>query len=269
MSRAIASLGMYDHPGQRRANDRLWAGIARRLDAHGIAVPATLDRSRSVEAAWRDPTLLFGQICGYPLLSDPDLALRVIGVPVYDVPDCAAGQHVSHIVTRNDDPGTTLADYRGRRAAINARNSNTGHNLFRAAIAPLAHDGRFFDSVIETGSHRASVAAVARGDAEIAAIDAVTHAALRRFEPDAAAGLRILDVTAPSPTLPFVTARSTSIETVAALRIALAEIIADPALAEARDALFLTNIAPPDSDLLAPIRAYETAAIAAGYPTLR
>ncbi|MEG3124081.1 phosphate/phosphite/phosphonate ABC transporter substrate-binding protein [Sphingomonas sp. GB1N7] len=269
MSRAVASLGMYDHPEQKAANDRLWAGIARRLDAHGIAAPATLDRSRSVEAIWRDPNLLFGQVCGYPLVSDPDLSLRIIGVPIYNVPDCAAGQHVSYIVTRHEDPGTALSDYRGRRAAINARHSNTGHNLFRAAIAPLAHDGRFFDSVVETGSHRVSVDAVARGAADVAAIDAVTYAALRRFEPEAVAGLRILDVTAPSPTLPFVTARSTSIETVAALRIALADIIADPALAEARDVVFLTDIVPGGVDRYAPVRDHETAAIAAGYPTLR
>lgn len=31
MSGPVASLGMYDHPGQRAANDALWAAIARHL----------------------------------------------------------------------------------------------------------------------------------------------------------------------------------------------------------------------------------------------
>ncbi len=269
MSKAVASLGMYDHPAQHAANDRLWAEIARRLGARGIAAPAALDRSRPVEAIWRDPHLLLGQACGYPLVSDPALALRVVGVPVYDAPDCGAGEHVSYIVGRQGDGAATLADYRGRRAAINARHSNSGYNLLRAAVAPLARDGRFFGAVVETGAHRASIAAVLGGEADIAAIDALTYAALRRFEPDAIAGLRIVDRTASSATLPFVTARSTSIETVAALRMALADAATDPALGEARDALFLGHVIPGGVERYASVRAIEIAAIASGYPVLR
>lgn len=268
MTKGIASLGMYDHPAQRSANDRLWADMARRLQAHGIAAPGELDRSRSVEAIWRDPRLLFGQVCGYPLVGDPELALRVIAIPVYAAPDCAGGRHASYIVSRHDDREARLADYRGRRAAINARLSNTGYNLLRAAVAPLARAGRFFDAVIETGSHRASIDAIRRGEADIAAIDAVTCAALRRFEPDAVASLRILCVTTASATPPFVTARSTGIETIAALRIALAGVIADPALVDARAALFITGTIAGGIERFAPLRALESAAATAGYPVL-
>ncbi|MGY2736786.1 phosphate/phosphite/phosphonate ABC transporter substrate-binding protein [Sphingomonas sp. UYP23] len=269
MSRPIASLAMYDHPAQHAANDRVWAEIARRLRARGVAAPETLDRTRPVEAVWRDPALLLGQACGYPLVSQTDLALRVVGVPVYAAPDCAAGAHVSYLVTRAADPDTTVADYRGKRAAINARHSNSGYNLLRAAIAPLAIDGRFFAAVVETGSHRASIDAVREGRADLAAIDAVSYAALRRFEPAAIAGLRILATTAESPTLPFVTARGTSIATVAALRIALAEIIADPTLAKARAALFLADILPGGIERYACVRTREIDAIKAGYPVVQ
>lgn len=269
MSRPVAALGMYDHPAQHAANDQIWAELARRLRARGTAAPLALDRSRPVEAIWRDPALLFAQACGYPLVSQPDLALRVVGVPVYAAPDCGDGTHVSYLVTRADDPEGALADYRGRRAAINARHSNSGYNLLRAAIAPHAVDGRFFDAVVETGSHRASIAAIGEGRADLAAIDAVTYAALQRFEPATTAGLRVLATTPASPTLPFVTARATSPETVAALRIALAEIIADPALAAARDALFLVDIRPGGIERYASVRAREIDAITAGYPVLR
>lgn len=269
MSQPIASLGMYDHPGQRAANDRLWVAIRRRLVVHGTPAPIALDRSRPVEAIWRDPALLFGQACGYPLVSDPELALRVIGVPVYDAPDCAEGRHASYLIGRHDDSRTSLADYRSGQAAINGRSSNTGYNLFRAAVAPLAQGGRFFGSVVETGSHRGSLDAIRHGRADIAAIDTVTHAVLRRFEPSALAGLRIVGLTASSPTLPFVTARSTSIGTMAALRIALADVVADSDLADVCDALLLSDIVPGGAERFEPVRGIELAAITAGYPTLR
>ena len=269
MNRPVASLGMYEHAAQRAANDRLWGEIARHLTARGIKAPAALDRSRPVEATWRDPALLFGQTCGYPLVQDPNLALRVIGIPVYVAPGCDQGRHLSYIVSRSDDHEAGLAAYRGRRAAINARHSNSGHNLLRAAVAPLARNGRFFADVVESGSHRASVDAIRRGDADIAAIDAVTYAALRRFEPDAIVGLRIIATTPPTPTLPFVTSRSTGIETGAALRIALAAVIADPALADARDALFLHDVIPAGAERYASVRALELDAITAGYPILQ
>ena len=48
-------------------------------------------------------------------------------------------------------------------------------NLFRAAIAPLAGGRPFFSEVIVTGSHAASLEAVADGNAPgLAAIDCVT-----------------------------------------------------------------------------------------------
>lgn len=269
MARPVASLGMYDHPAQQRANDVVWAELSRRLRARGIEAPTVLDRSRPVQQIWRDPHLLLAQACGYPLVSQPDLALRVVGIPVYDVPDCAPGQHRSYIVTRRDDSGAGLINYLGRRAAINSRDSNSGCNLFRATIADVAQGRPFFGEVVETGSHRASIAALVWGDADIAAIDAVTYAALQRFEPDVADGLRVLAATQSSPAPPFVTPRTTSVETVAALRIALAEVIADPALVAARADLFLTDIIPGGIERFATLRSVEIDAVRAGYPQLQ
>jgi ABC-type phosphate/phosphonate transport system substrate-binding protein len=268
MKLPVASLGMYDHPRQHAANDALWGAISRILRARGIAAPLTLDRTRGVDQLWRDPFLLFGQACGYPLISQPDLALRVIAVPVYDVTDCDPGFHLSYIVARHDDRGPELEDYLGRRAAVNATDSNTGYNLFRAKIAALAGGARFFGQVIETGSHRASIEALITGEADVAAIDAVTYAAVTRFEPQAAAGLRIVGKTTSSPAPPFVTARRTSIEAVAALDKALAEIVADPALAWARADLFLVDILPTSIAPYAALRDLEVDALAAGYPSL-
>jgi len=269
MRTGIASLGMYDHGAQREANDRLWAELARILRDRGVAgVPDRLDRTRSVQDSWHDPDLLCGQICGFPLITDRSLALRVLALPVYDAPGCGDALHHSLLVTRQGD-ATTLDAYRDRRAAINDRQSNTGMNLFRAAIAPLAVEGRFFAEVRETGAHRQSLSAIVLGESDIAAIDAVTFAAIARAEPELTDAVQIIGTTASSPTLPFVTSRNTSVETVAALRMALADVAADPGLADARAALFLAGIVPGGIDRFAPLRALEIDAATAGYPDVR
>ncbi|MBJ6122824.1 phosphate/phosphite/phosphonate ABC transporter substrate-binding protein [Sphingomonas mollis] len=267
---ACSFLGMYDLPAQASANDRLWTAIATRLIAHGIAAPRHLTRDRAPADLWNDPALLFGQACGYPLVSRA-LPLRILALPDYDAPGCAKGRHRSLIVTRAADPAATLADFRGRRAAINDPASNTGMNLFRAVVAPVAQGNRFFADVVVTGSHRDSIRAILNDEADLAAIDAVTHAGLARFEPDLVRGLRIVAETPSSPTLPFVTARSTPVDTVAALRIALKEAMADPALDDARATLFLRGIVavPPDAfAALGALGAMAATAAALGYPNL-
>lgn len=243
-STPVASLGMYDHPGQRAANDALWSAIARHLHGVGLAAPEALDRSRPVEAIWHDPALLFAQCCGYPLVADPDLALRVIAMPIYALPDCPPGRHYSRILVRAEDPAHGLAALAGRRVAINAPLSNTGVNLLRAAAAQIGAPDDLFGPTIVTGSHRASIDAVAGGQADIAAIDAVTAAVVARDDPTALRGLRDLARTPRAPNLPFVTARTTPPAVVAALREALHAAIVDPALAPARAALLLDDIVP-------------------------
>ncbi len=273
MTGLIASLGMYDHPAQQSANDTLWAAIADVLREQGVEdVPGHLDRTRDVQAIWHDPRLLLAQACGYPLAVDTTLALRVIALPVYDVPGCDGATHTSVLVMRANDERQSLDAFRGARASINDAQSNTGMNLFRAALAPIAgpssQGSGFFRDVVETGSHRASIVAVGGGRADIAAIDCVTYAALERFEPDLTTQVRIIERSTASPTLPFVTAASTSAETVIALGVALRDAMADPKLADARARLFLTGVDAADETILGPIRALRTGAALAGYPDL-
>ena len=272
MTRLVASLGMYDHPAQQGANDRIWSAIVRLLRTRGIdGVPDVLDRTRHVHDLSRDPNLLFGQACGYPLIADDSLALHVIALPVYDMQGStiSGATHASVLVARANDGRRSLVDYRDTRAAINDPQSNTGMNLFRATLAPIAETNVFFAGVVRTGSHRASVAAIAAGDADIAAIDAVTYATLVRHEPDLTAPLRIVARSPASSTLPFVTSADTNIETIAALRLALQQVMTDPRLADDRAMLGLTGIVPANVDALDPIRALEQTAIRFGYPDLR
>ncbi len=272
MTRLVASLGMYDHPAQQGANDRIWSAIVRILRTRGIGgVPDALDRGRHVHDLWRDPNLLFGQACGYPLIADVSLALQVIALPIYDTPGSTIGDatHASVLVARANDGRRSLVDYRNTRAAINDPRSNTGMNLFRTTLAPIAETSVFLASVVQTGSHRASVVAIAAGDADIAAIDTVTYATLVRHEPDLTAPLKIVARSPASPTLPFVTSAGTSIETIAGLQLALHQVVTDPRLADDRAILRLAGIVPANVGALSPIRALEQTAIRFGYPDLR
>jgi ABC-type phosphate/phosphonate transport system substrate-binding protein len=264
VSRALAWLGMYDHPAQHAANDALWQAIAERLVRRGIrGVPLSLDRVPEPQAAWSSPDLLFGQICTRPLMREHP-RLRVLAHPVYGV-EADPGFHHSLIVVRADCSAERIEDLRGGIVAINDGGSNTGVALLRDVLAPIADPFPFFARLHTTGSHRASAYAVAAGDADSAAIDEVTWAALDRQDAEMTRLLRVIGRSPAAATPPFVTARETPIETVAALRLALDDVIADPALAEARGQLFLNGIVPPRPDLFDRVVAQEENAARHGY----
>ncbi len=263
----VASLGMYDPPGASPANDRLWQAIARRLNVAGVDdVPDALDRSRSLDEIWGDPDLLLAQTCGYPLVTQWKGRLQYVTTPRYRAQGCEGATHRSLIVVRRDDAGQTLTDFRGRIAALNGRGSNSGMNLPRALLAPLANGRAFFASVIETGSHGASASAVAEGRADIAAIDAVTFAHLERDAPDMTAALRTLTVTASSPALPFVTSTKTPRRVVGLLRRAISGAIDEDR--EAADRLFLDGTERIGIRRYQVLATMESRARRKGYPVL-
>jgi len=261
----IAWLGMYDHPAQHAANDRLWAGIRDRLRDHGLPeVPDRLTRGVATGAVWSHPGLLLGMICTRPWAREHP-GLRLLGHPVYAGTD-RPGEHRSLIVVRRDDPAADLSALRGRVAAINDAGSNTGMALLRDRIAPLAGGAPFFGSVIVTAAHAHSVVAVGDGRADVAAIDEVTFAALARDDHAATDRLRILATTDRAATPAFATTAPPAVATL--LGTVLAQALADPDLAAARAALFLTGIVPPQPDLSARIAAQDARAAVAGYSCL-
>jgi ABC-type phosphate/phosphonate transport system substrate-binding protein len=260
---------MYDLAPLQAATDEFWSAVAARLRAAGVAdVPRALTRDMNHVETWRDPRLLFGQACQYPLAKSWHEAVRLVAIPEYAAPGCEGSRYRSAIVVRVSDPAHRLADLRGRRCAVNESDSNSGSNLLRAAIAPLADRGRFFSSVELTGGHLASASSVAAGTADVAAVDCVTYAHIERIHPQLAARLRILDWTPSSPGLPYITARSTDPVIVSALRSALSEVQSDPALAPLRAALLLSGIDFAVDEDYAEVRRLEGDALALGYPEL-
>lgn len=265
MQGRVASLGMYDHPAQRAANDALWAWIAARLAAVGMAdVPASLERVRPPADLWADPQLLFGQACGYPFARFHKDDLRVLATPCYGAPHCEGVRHGSVIVALADDPRTALEQFRGAIAAINEPASNTGTNLLRHTIAEQCAPGPFFAGMIRTGGHIASMRAVAAGEAEMAAIDAVTFAAAGASYPGLPDALKVIAVSRKVPALPFVTARGTTDALASLLQETLLEAMQAPELANARAALFLLGAEPVDASTYDEVLEFERVADAAG-----
>jgi ABC-type phosphate/phosphonate transport system substrate-binding protein len=288
----VAALPMYDFPALRVAHDAFWSALAERLESGGLSnVPRELTRNTPHTRLWCDPSLLFAQGCEYPLAKSFADRVRVVATPMYSAAGCEGARYRSAVVVRAE-PGrdvtgglargapdihgaadvhggyATVGDLQGRRCVVNELDSNSGMNLLRAAVAPLARGGRFFDSVVVSGSHLRSVRMVASGEADVASIDCVSFAHLRRLYPSLVDSVRLLDWTASSPSLPFITARGTPESTVQLLRAALAAVFTDDRLASVRDQLLLKGIDLEPGGCFEEVLELERRAFDAGYLTL-
>jgi len=192
----IASLPMYDRPETAAANDRFWSLIRAAL-GHG---PRKLTRPADPWDVWLSPDLLLAQTCGLPFRARLHDKVQLVGTPDYGVTD-RPGCYRSVFVVRMGG-SRELADYAGQRFAFNDIGSQSGWTAPQVHAAAL---GFRFTDTMRTGSHAGSAAAVARGRADIAALDAVSWAIMRGLD----SGLRRLDEigrTAAQPGLPLITA---------------------------------------------------------------
>lgn len=238
----LVTLPMYDLPELRPATDAWWTGLAGHLRGHGVTgVPDTLTRGTDPHDAWLSPDLLLGQTCGYPLTHALAGRVQYVATPCYAAPGCDGPYYRSAVIVGADSGAGDLAALRGTVCAVNATDSQSGYNVLRRMVADVANGAPFFSDVLVTGGHRASVAAVADGRANVAAIDCVTLALLERAAPMERNGVRILAWSAPAPDLPYITAAGADDGTVEALRRALRDAVAEESLREVRDALGLTD----------------------------
>lgn len=263
-----ASLPMYDLPEIRHATDAWWDGLAHHFRAAGVkAVPDRLTRDPAPD--WTDPDLLFSQTCGYPLTHKLEGRVRLVCTPAYAAPGCDGVRYRSALIVAADSDVQTLAELRGRGCAINSRNSHSGCNVLRYMLAPISGNERFFESVIETGTHTASLAAVAAGKADICAVDAVTHALLARHAPDRLAGTRVFELSPPAPGLPYIASFRVGQLELGRMRAAIRSALEDPGLASTRNALLIDGAEVLSLEVYEEIVAMEREAVAMGYPELR
>lgn len=261
----IACLPWYAMPETEPAQDALWAVVASHLRHAGIEAPAGLARDVPVPGVFCDPDLLMAQCCGYDLVYGFAASLTPLATPCHAAPGCEGASYRSFVLVRDDSRATDLADLRGTTVAVNSFNSHSGTNALRALVAPLARGGRFFGAVRATGAHRASLALLLAGEADVMAMDCVLHALLAKHRPAALAGTRILAVTDSAPAPPLVTSARAAGPRVDRMREAILAAISDPASAEPLAALLIAGVAVLQPSAYLRIVEVEGEALRSGY----
>ena len=197
----IAAFPMYDRPQTRAGYDGLWALVRDGLRARGLTAPDALDHATDYMAGWGRPDLVLGHICNLPYRARFRDSVTLIGASDYGLPGLAAGHYTSVWIVRADDPAQAPEDCAGYRFALSDPLSHSG---WGAAVADAAGRGLTLRPHLTTGAHRASMAALAEGRADLATIDAVTWRMAERWEP-VAQRLRVIGTTGASPGISFIT----------------------------------------------------------------
>lgn len=232
----IAALPMYDWPERRGEVDAEWAAIRDRLRMAGVDAPDGLTRADDLHGQWRSPDLLLGQTCWGPMGCGVADHVQVLAQPSYNGIEGGQGDFYSGaVVMRRGEPGVEnlavtggaqlpLDLMRGRRFVYNSPDSMSGLLGLKRDLEAVGESLNLFSAHLESGSHRNSVKLIAEGEADVGVIDCRSWTLAKRYEPEAAATLKVAGWTSLRKGLPFITARWTPPAVVTALRDALAEI---------------------------------------------
>ena len=156
----------------------------------------------TTEACRQAPELDLVWMCGYPtayLISTGRTSHEVMAAPIF----VGHGKPVYHsvIITRADGPSSLQAALE-TRLAVNELESWSGFLGIRAHVERYFPGAWFVDRTV-TGSHRASIQAVADQVCDVAAIDVTIWEHVLATEPAVATNLRVVDRTVDWPAPPF------------------------------------------------------------------
>lgn len=191
-------------------------------DAAGRAVvpdPATLPPDEfDLTVLWHHPNLIFAQTCWGPMELGLARHVRVVGQPDYSAYEGGQGEFYSSAVLMRPGSGNSapapadgtaflpLERLRRARFAYNSDDSMSGIIALTRDLAATGESLDIFAGRVETGAHRASVTAVAKGAADVCAIDCRSWDLIRRFEPSAAE-VEVVGWTARRKGLPYIASR--------------------------------------------------------------
>ena len=240
----VAELGFYPFENVAWAYDKLWNATAKRCSW----LPRELSRSSDPTKLWQSNALFVSQTCGWPLVTRLADKVRVVGAFRQTTPESASHFYRSVVVGRVD--GTPF-DFQGSVAAVNEFESLSGWISLIAAIHGPQESWRGETRI--SGSHSESVRMLCRGEADVASIDSVTLAHLRRIDPAVVASLFVICNGPLVPCLPIIAHSSTSDSQLDELRRALSESTRDPNNSNATSALFISGFDPLDLDDYLPL----------------
>ena len=220
------------------------------------------------EALLRDPRLLFGHTCGYPLMTRLRDALTPFCVPVFDTPGTDGRLYRSRFIVPAQSSIEFLQQSRGKVVAVNSLDSNSGMNLLRHALAQLGARPGFFSEVLVTGGHLQSLEAVAENRAQLAAIDCVSLQLISDLHPQKLAAVRVVGESEPTCGLPLVTPTGRFSPSLAEAWIEALNRALDEAPPEVARALHLERFEAIGIEHYDSILELENFAIEYGYPEL-
>lgn len=190
--------------------------VAEEIEARtGVAV--ALDFETAVSGPTPDDDPFAQDRADLAFVCGPSLALLraagrpveiVAAAPVFDDPrNGGRPVYFSDVVVRRDHPAGELADLRGSVWTYNDRRSLSGWFRMLSKLEALGF-GRdpdaFFARVVPSGSHLASIDLVARGEADVSAVDSNTLLLARKRSPVLEERLRVLETWGPSPVQPLI-----------------------------------------------------------------
>lgn len=157
------------------------------------------------------PSLFFGYTCGYPLTHQLQNSVLPFCAAEFEIEGCRGIHYSSQFIVAADSDITSLEQCRGRRVGINNLDSNSGMNVLRHAIAPLADGKSFFQAVTNTGGHLSSMQSVAGGEIDLASIDAVSYQLAIDAYPELAERTRSIGLSVSTAGLPLVYATTNEV----------------------------------------------------------
>jgi phosphonate transport system substrate-binding protein len=129
---------------------------------------------------------------------------------------------------RRDSPWSSFAELEGTTWAYNEETSHSGYTVTRHRLAQMGRDRGFFGRVMATGSHEASLRLLLQGDVDASAVDSTVLDLLHLEDASLAERLRIVESLGPSPSPPWVIARTVPQELRTAIRDAILAMADDP-----------------------------------------
>jgi len=221
LTTAFVCLPMYDPPWLHAQHDALWSLIRADLVETGLSsLPRHLRRESDYASSWTDPALLLGQTCGYPYVSRLRGRVKLVCTPCYSAEGCSGPCYRSLLITGHRN-GNSLMDFEDRRFVANDPDSLSGYKTVEMMLPDGLGIKGFFNREIFSGGHLQSIQQIKTGLADIAAIDCVTWALTRRYQPHLIKGLRIIEEGPLLPALPLITSAQSSEDTLTALQTVL------------------------------------------------
>ena len=167
----ISSLEMYNRAETQKAHQELYQNIVKELKIRGIEAPPVLSKNRESIDFWSSNELFLSQTCGLPYRLFLHNKVTLVGTPDYGLKGFKPGHYASVIIVRKEDKIKSLTDFSSSIFAYNDILSQSGwaapQNYFKELKINI-------DKIKLSGSHRASAKLVSEGQADIAAIDAIS-----------------------------------------------------------------------------------------------